>query len=67
MEKILKKTSKGANMKLFGRVVILRIEAISKNNLDAKIKSLKDILNTSNEVNWGKSYVVKLEDMYEKS
>lgn len=53
-------------MKLFGRVVILRIEAITKHNLDAKIKSLKDILNKSNEVNWGKSYVIKIEDMYEK-
>jgi len=53
-------------MKLFGRVVILRIEAISEHNLNAKIKSLKKILDTSNEVNLGKSYVVKIEDMYEK-
>jgi len=53
-------------MKLFGRVVIIRIEAISEHNLKAKIKSLKKILDTSNEVNLGKSYVVKIENMYEK-
>lgn len=53
-------------MKLFGRVVIIRVEAISKWNLDAKIKSLKNIFNTSNEVNWGKTYIVKIENMYEK-
>ena len=53
-------------MKLFGRVVIIRIEATSKKNLDVKLKSLKGILNVSNEFNWGKSYVVRVEDIYEK-
>jgi len=53
-------------MKLFGRVVIIRVESTSKWDLDIKIKSLKDIFNKSNEVNWGKTYIVKIEDVYEK-
>lgn len=53
-------------MKLFGRVVILRIEATSEENLNIKIESLKHMLDVHNEFNWGKEYVVKIEDMYEK-
>jgi len=51
---------------LFGRVVILRIEATTKENLEIKIDSLRNMLNTHNEFNWGKSYIVKIEDIYEK-
>ena len=53
-------------MKLFGRVVILRVEATSKKHLDIKIESLNHLLNEHNEFNWGKTYIVKMEDIYDK-